>query len=90
MKSRMPSVNLYFTFYADNNFYSRRLKYGSFSTTVCRKPQNFCSVPSNAVVRPLEIGSMPSGLFSLKPMSERSKSESLRDLSITNGFPKTD
>ena len=46
--------------------------------------------------RPLEFGSMPSRLFSLRLMLERSKLESLRDVSVTrigdtlsHGFPQT-
>ena len=46
--------------------------------------------------RPLEFRSTPFGLFSLKLMFERSKSESLRDVSVTRigdtlsyGFPHT-
>ena len=67
-----------------------------FACSVCRKPYNFSLVLSNAVVRSLEFRSTPSGLFSLKLMFERSKSESVRDVSVTrvgdtfyHSFPQT-
>ena len=47
-------------------------------------------------LRPLEFRSTPSGLFSLRLMIDRSKLESLRDVSVTrigdtlsHGFPQT-
>ena len=68
-----------------------------FLISVCRKPCNFSSVYSNAVIRTVGVKIKPSDLFSMRLMFKRSKSESLHDVSITiigdtlsYGFLQTD
>ena len=53
--------------------------------SVSRKPQNISFILSNIVADIVRVrfGLTPSGLFSLSLTIERSKSETLRDVSVT-------